>query len=73
MYVYLDFLSAKAGDLLIEGVLGQQLFFFVISLHILSVNVSSVHHSSGGLLVLLQHPAGAGLWHFLRRRVVTSQ
>ena len=32
MYVYLDFLSAKAGDLLIAGVLGQQ-FFFVISLH----------------------------------------
>ena len=33
MYVYLDFLSATAGDLLIAGVLGQQLFFFVISLH----------------------------------------
>ena len=33
---------------------------------------SSVHHSSGGLLVLLQHPAGVGLWQFLSRRVVTS-
>ena len=35
MYVYLNFLSAKAGDLLIAGVLGQQPFFFVISLHII--------------------------------------
>ena len=34
MYVYLDFLSAKAGDLLIAGVLiGATTFFFVISLH----------------------------------------
>ena len=49
MHVYLDFLSAKAGDLLIVGVLGQQLLFFVISLHILSANVQFSSSLFGGL------------------------
>ena len=51
MYVYLDFLSAKAGDLLIAGVLGHATtFFFVISLHIiLSANVQFSSSLFGGL------------------------
>ena len=31
---------------------------------------SSVHHSTGGLLVLLQQPAGVVLWQFPSRHVV---
>ena len=54
MYVYLDFLCAKAGDLLIAGVLGQQLFcvcvfFIIISSYILSANVQFSSSLFGGL------------------------
>ena len=39
MYVYLDFLCAKVGDLLIVGVLRQPFFLLLLSLYILSANV----------------------------------
>ena len=72
MYVYLDFLFAKVGDLLIVGVLRQPFFYYYYLCIFQVPTFSSVHHSSGSLLVLFPNPAVVLLWYFCGNSSVST-
>ena len=77
MYVYLDFLFAKVGDLLIVGVLRQPFFLLLLSLYILSANVQFSSSLFGELACIVSKSCCCTsvvlLWQFLSKHVVTSQ
>ena len=77
MYLYSDPTCVKVGVGDLQGymyTLILLLILILIKLIFLICQVpkhSSVHHSTRGLLVLFQHPAGVVLWQFLSCHVVT--
>ena len=75
MYVYLDFLFAKVGDLLIVGVLRQPFFYYY---YLCIFKVPTFSSSLFGELACIVSKSCCCtsvvlLWQFLSKHVVTSQ
>ena len=59
MYLYLDPLRVKVGEGDLHG------YKYKLLLLIIIIIIFSVLHFTGGLIVLLQHPAGVVLWQLV--------
>ena len=60
MYLYLDPLRDKVGEGDLHGYMYKLLLLIIII-----IIFFSVLHFTGGLIVLLQHPAGVVLWQLV--------